>query len=158
MGYFQLDAETEQVIAFLRSSAKHIEEGKAVRAGQMEAARIFIARGKLNLRSRMLGFSRTGNLMNGFRAKHKREAMTAYAGFLYGKSPIGSQPSIANHAHLVDLGTVERFTKANVSRGVMPANYFWQDARISEEGKAAQAVYAGIQEAIAKMQQRFDLT
>lgn len=59
-----------------------------------------------------------------------------------------------HHAHLVDLGTRRRSTKSGKNRGIMPANYFWSDARQSEERSAMQEILHGIEMAIQRIQSR----
>lgn len=83
--------------------------------------------------------------MNSFTTRVKRNRLGALAGF--------DRPG-GNHAHLVDRGTKKRYTKSGASRGVMPGNNFWEDARNTEEEKAMQAVHKGIQRAVQRINDR----
>lgn len=155
MSGFVVDFETQQLIDFLLAEASKLEQKKAVKKGLMNAARIFVARGKLNLQTRLLGHGGVGNLMRAFRTKWSQKNLTAYAGF-FRKGDLGARAQFGNHAHLVDLGSGPRFTDSGAYRGVMPANYFWHDARFTEEKAAYEAIYDGVQEAIQRMQSRLN--
>ncbi|MBQ6882515.1 MAG: hypothetical protein IJN55_08150 [Alistipes sp.] len=155
MSGFVVDFETQQLIDFLLAEASKLEQKKAVKKGLMNAARIFVARGKLNLQTRLLGHGGVGNLMRAFRTKWRQKNLTAYAGF-FRKGDLGARAQFGNHAHLVDLGSGPRFTDSGAYQGVMPANYFWHDARFTEEKAAYEAIYDGVQEAIQRMQSRLN--
>lgn len=144
MGAFILETDVRQAVNQLTTGLGQLERKQAVRKGLMDAAKIFQARGKINLAARTSPFR--GNLRRSFRTqRNRRYYAAAYAGFA---RPFG------NHAHFVDLGTKDRYTKKGYYRGKMPAFYFWTDARVSEEKAAAQAVYNGVSEAIARIQSR----
>lgn len=148
---FVPEIEVQQVVEFLTKELSNIDQKKAVRRGLMSAARIFVARGKLNLHARLMGHGGVGNLMSAARTLWREASDTAYAGFRSAER-LKSRSKWGNHAHLVDMGSGPRYTKSGAYRGVMPANYFWTDARISEEEKAADAIYDGVQQAINQMQ------
>lgn len=151
MSAFVPELEVQQVIDFLTEELSNMERKKVVKRGLMGAARIFIAKGKLNLHNRLLGHGGVGNLMRSARALWRQANVTAYAGFI-NTERLKSRAVWGNHAHLVDLGSGPRYTKSGAYRGEMPANYFWYDARVSEESKAVDAIYDGVQLAIAQMQ------
>ena len=152
---FVPDVEVQQVIAYLTQSAKDFEKAQAIKAGMIDATKIFIARGKLNLHARLLGYGK-GGLLRSMTNEFVKRTTTAYAGFKHSDYEVIRPHQFGNHAHLVDLGTVERFTKKGVSRGIMPANLFWHDARISEQGRAVDAIVDGVQREIDRMQSRFE--
>lgn len=152
MSGFVLDFDTQQVVNFLLKDLSQIDQKKAVKRGLTDAAKIFIARGELNLRARLKGTGK-GNLIRAFRRGWSQKNATAYAGF-YKDKKLDSMPRFGNHAHLVDLGTTHRYTKSGAYRGVMPANYFWHDARYMGEKDAYDAIVDGVQEAILRMQER----
>lgn len=151
MSAFVPEIEVQQVVEFLTRELSNIDQKKAVQRGLMAAARIFVARGKLNLHARLMGHGGVGNLMRAARTLWRQASVTAYAGFRWTER-IKSRAVWGNHAHLVDLGSGPRYTESGAYRGIMPANYFWTDARISEESKAADAIYDGVQQAINQMQ------
>ena len=83
--------------------------------------------------------------MNSFTTRVKRNKLGALSGF--------DRPG-GNHAHLVDRGTKRRYTKAGTTRGIMPGNSFWDDAKQTEENKAMQAIYQSVQKAIQRINDR----
>lgn len=146
MGALVLETELRQAVEYLTSELNKIERKQAVRKGLMDAAKIFQARGKLNLAASTT--PRTGHLRRSFKTNYNpRYWASVYAGFW---RPDG------NHAHLVDLGTKPRYTKQGYYRGIMPATYFWTDARISEEQMASRAIYDGVAEAVARILSRLE--
>lgn len=89
-------------IQYLINGLEDFEKDKAVKSGLRSAMNVFRARGKNNLRSRLLFHGRhTGHLMNSFTTRIKRRKLGGLAGF--------DRPG-GNHAHLVDMGTKRRYT------------------------------------------------
>lgn len=117
------------------------EKDKVIKDGLRSATAIFIKAGRSNLRSRLKGSKGTNNLMNSFRNKLKRNKLGALAGF----------NGFGAHAHLVDLGTVDRYTKSGAYRGKNTGNKFWTDAIEQNQTKAIDAVYSGIERSINKI-------
>lgn len=159
----EIESDIQQVIAYLTRELSDLEKAQAVRRGLTDAAKVFVARGRLNLAARLKPNSRgKGVLMRSFRTAFERRNSTAYAGFREKKgrnrysytSAEAESGSGSPHAHLVDLGSGPRFTEQHIYRGMMPANYFWQDARISEEENAYDAIYRGVREVVEKIQTR----
>lgn len=146
MSELVFEADVMQAINYLTAELNDIERKQSVRQGVRDAAKIFAARGKINLAAQTK--PHTGNLRSAFKTNyHPRYYAIYYAGF---HRPTG------NHAHLVDLGTGLRETRDHKNRGRMPATYFWTDARISEEQLATRAIFDGVSEAIARIQSRFE--
>lgn len=152
---FVPDVEVQQVIAYLTQSAKDFEKAQAIKKGMMDAAHIFIAQGKLNLHARLMGYGK-GGLLRSMTADFRAKNTTAYAGFKHVGKLVTAPHRWGNHSHLVDMGTKERFTEKRVSRGIMPANLFWHDARTMAEKRAADAIIDGVQREIDRMQSRFE--
>lgn len=120
-------------------------QDKAIARGLLDAANVFKKKGRSNLRARLkTQGGHTGNLLGSFDSISSARRLYARAGFT----------SKGNHAHLVDLGTTVRRHPVTGTSGRMPANYFWTDARKTEEGKAAQAVYDGIEKAVERIKRR----
>lgn len=139
----QIDREN---IQYLVSELEDFEKDKAIRSGLRNAVNVFKIKGRSNLRSRILRHGKqTNHLMNSFTNRVKRNKLGALSGF--------DRPG-GNHSHLVDMGTKVRKTKRGANRGVMPANHFWTDARISEEGKAMNVLYQGVQKAVQRINNR----
>ena len=109
-----VDVQTRQAAEYLVRSLDTFDRQKAIKEGMLRAARIFSRRGRSNLRSRLKGTSKKGNLLRAFGVVYKRQYIMSLAGYT----------GRGRHAHLVDLGTRRRTTKSGKNRGVMPANYF----------------------------------
>lgn len=139
----QIDREN---IQYLIDNLKDFEKDKAIRSGLRSAVNVFRVKGRANLRSRLLRHGKqTNHLMHSFTTRVKRNKLGALSGF--------DRPG-GNHAHLVDSGTKVRRTKSGANRGIMPANRFWEDAKISEESKAMNALYQGVQKAVQRINSR----
>lgn len=139
----QIDREN---IQYLVDNLEDFEKDKAIKSGLRSAVNVFRVKGRANLRSRLLRHGKqTNHLMNSFTNRVKRNKLGALAGF--------DRPG-GNHAHLVDEGTKVRRTKSGANRGIMPANRFWSDAKVSEEGKAMSALYQGVQKAVQRINNR----
>ena len=139
-----VDVQTRQAAEYLVRSLDTFDRQKAIKEGMLRAARVFSRRGRSNLRSRLKETSKKGNLLRAFGVVYKRQYIMSLAGYT----------GRGRHAHLVDLGTRRRTTKSGKNRGVMPANYFWSDARRSEERPAMQEILRGIESAIQRIQSR----
>lgn len=130
---------------------QNVDKNKSIKAGLRKAGRVFVSGGKRRLRERLIpGRTRTGNLMRSFTVRVKRHKLGALAGFKQAK--FRGDVTAGNHAHLVDRGTVERYTKDGRYRGVMPANYFWDDTYMIDSGQALNELKKGIMEAVNKLQ------
>lgn len=135
-----------EVIVYLADQLETFEKDRAIKAGLRAAANVFRVKGRSNLKSRLLGHGKqTNHLMNSFTTRIKRNRLGALAGF--------GRPG-GNHAHLVDMGTKMRYTKSGARRGIMPANKFWDDAKKTEEGKAMDALYKGVERAVQRINSR----
>lgn len=141
-----VDLQTRQVVEYLTRSLDEFTKNEAIKSGLQDAARIFSRGGKSNLRGRLSNrpHKGVGNLMGAFGVIYRRQYVMSLAGYT----------GRGRHAHLVDRGTKKRTTKAGLNRGVMPANYFWTDARNSEEQTAMSALTQGIETAIMRINNR----
>ena len=125
----------------LIAGLKDVEKDKVIKEGLRNAMALFLRAGRKNLQARMKDKNHTGNLMKSFRFKLKRMKLGSLAGF----------DGFGPHAHLVDLGTDERFTK-NRARGKRKSHYtgsakgnnFWTDAIETNENRAMEIVMQGI--------------
>lgn len=143
MSNFQIDVKGIEKVYGLVADLEKIDQHTAIKSGLRKGAGVFREAGKSNLNKR--NGEHTGNLRGSFIVKVKKQGLTAYSGF--NRSPkVAEEKGITqgNHAHIVDRGTKMRYTKKGYSRGIMPASYFWSDARRDGEGKAAQAVWDGV--------------
>lgn len=135
-----------EAVLYLVDQLETFEKDKAIKAGLRSAVNVFRVKGRSNLRSRLLRHGKqTNHLMNSFTNRAKRNKLGALSGF--------DRPG-GNHSHLVDAGTKMRYTKSGARRGIMPANRFWADTRISEEAKAMDALYKGVERAVQRINNR----
>lgn len=144
--------DARAVVEYLTRELSDLDRSAAVKKGLQKAARIYIAKGRSNLASRLLYHGSKGRLMRSFRVAWKNRLNTAYAGFRRGAK--ADESNAGWHAHLVDMGSGPRYTKSGAYRGIMPANYFWSSARESERGKAYGAVVEGVKTKIREIQSR----
>ena len=139
----QIDREN---IQYLVDNLEDFEKDKAIKSGLRSAVNVFRVKGRATLRSRLLYHGKqTNHLMNSFTNRVKRNKLGALAGF--------DRPG-GNHSHLVDAGTKIRRTKSGANRGIMPANNFWSDTKVSEESRAMSALYQGVQRAVQRINNR----
>ena len=142
-------------LQYLTERLDNIEESKAIKAGLRAGARYFIALGRRNLRQRLKGTSKRGNLLRSMTTLLKRRDLGALAGFRRGRYRSGGRFVIANHAHLVDLGTDKRYRKkSDRYTGIMPANYFWTDAFDEGQAEAGSRVYEGVRMFVQRLGER----
>lgn len=148
----QIQLIDREAIVYLVDQLEDFEKDKAIRGGLRAAVNVFRLKGRSNLRSRLLHHGRqTNHLMNSFTTRVKRNRLGALSGF--------DRPG-GNHSHLVDGGTKRRYTngkksvRAGIYRGIMPSNRFWSDAKSSEEGKAINALRAGVEKAVERINNR----
>ena len=128
----------------LLDDLSNLEKDRAIKQALRRAGGVFIAGGKSRLRERTKK-GKTGNLLSSFKINVKRRKLGALVGF---SSPKG------NHSWLVDRGTVQRYTRSGKNRGIMPANYFWDDTRKQDGGKAIDVLKIGIEQAVARIKSR----
>lgn len=126
-----------------------IDQNKAIKAGLGKGANVFLRLGRQNLRAR--NDEHTGNLLKSMRVRVAKKGLASYAGFsmVYNRMVTDGYGS---HSWLVDRGTVQRFTKDGRNRGIMPASYFWTDARREGGAMAIREIERGIIDAVNKLQ------
>ena len=97
---------------------------------------------------------KTGNLSKSFKTSSSKKKVVAYAGF--SRSGIHK----GNHAHLVDRGTVKRWTKKGYYRGSVSKNQpqkgtnFWTDSVMAQGPKAMENLKDTIYNELAKITNR----
>lgn len=143
MSKLSVKVENIEDIHRLVDDLKKVDQDRAVKSGLGKGAKVFSRIGRQNLSRR--NDEHTGNLRGSFITKVSRKGLTAYSGFnRSAKVAEESGISQGNHAHLVDRGTKQRRTKAGHNRGIMPASYFWSDARREGADEASKAVWDGV--------------
>lgn len=139
-----VDLQTQQAVQHLIRNLEKFEQNKALREGLSGAAKIFATLGRRNLASSATGVA-SGELLSSITSRVKVSRKTGEP------TVVGFERPRGNLAHLVDLGTKPRYTKSGAYRGIMPANYFFTDARTEGEKPAMDAIYDGIQRAIERI-------
>lgn len=120
---------------------KNVIDSRPVVSAERKAANMLKEQGYNRLIATLIGNS--DYLVNSFTyALRKGEFAGIRVGF---KRPGG------NVAHLVDLGTEERYTKSGAYRGKIKGSHFWTDTRDQYAQKAMDTMIDGIEEAINKL-------
>ena len=83
-----------------------------------------------------------GNLIRGLRRGGR---ISLSVGFYYvdGRMPY-SESKAANHAHLIDQGTADRYTRAGKYRGHVTPTFFWTGAKQRQRYRAQSLLVKGI--------------
>ena len=130
--------DRELIMALTR--LQDVIDSKEVIAAERKAAKLLMDRGYDKLLATLIGNS--DYLINSFTFayRYKRKSMAGVrVGF---KRPGG------NVAHLVDLGTVERYTKAGAYRGKIKGSHFWTDTKDQYVPKAREIILDAVENAI----------
>ena len=141
----------ERVYALV-DELKGVDRNRAIRSGMIQGAKVFTRLGRKNLRAR--NDEHTGNLLQSMRWKSARNSLAVYAGFERSYK-FQALKGVGNHAHLVDRGTKDRYTKKGHYRGKMPASYFWTDTRNEGGGEAMRHIERGIRNMVDGLKSRY---
>lgn len=141
----------ERVYALV-DELKGVDRNKAIRSGMIEGAKVFTRLGRKNLRAR--NDEHTGNLLQSMRWKSARNSLAVYAGFERSYK-FQALKGVGNHAHLVDRGTKDRYTKKGYRRGKMPASYFWTDTRNEGGGEAMRRIERGVRNMVDNLKMKY---
>lgn len=144
MAQIQITEADRENIVWLVKQLDDFEKDKVIRGGLLAAAGVYKAVGRRLLKARMKrpeGVN--GNLLKSFHRRVKRRRLGVLAGF---NLPEGS------HAHLVDQGTTLRQTKTH-DTGMMPALYFWKDARQSD-ARAIERISEAVRKKIQQINEK----
>lgn len=149
-------------ILHLVEGLEDLEKDRAVKSGIRAGLNIIRRKGKSNLKNRMIGTGK-GNLIDAFTTKIKRNKLGGLSGFRRSNKYVKFEKS-GNHAHLVDQGTKERsYTNKNgrmhrtgkiLGKSSRFQLKFWTDAIRSEESRAIDKVYEGVQRAVNRINNR----
>ena len=141
----------ERVYALV-DELKGVDQNRAIRSGMIQGAKVFTRLGRKNLRAR--NDEHTGNLLQSMRWKSARNSLAVYAGFERSYK-FEALKGVGNHAHLVDRGTKDRYTKKGYYRGKMPASYFWTDTRNEGGGEAMRHIERGIRNMVDSLKSKY---
>ena len=97
-----------------------------------------------------------GNLIRGLRRRMPRRSrggrISLSVGFYYvdGRMP-SSESKAANHAHLIDQGTANRYTRAGKYRGHVTPTFFWTGAKQRQRYRAQSLLVKGISRTLSSI-------
>lgn len=129
-----------------------VDKRQAIMGSLRKATKRMVAGGKRNLAAR--NKKKTGNLSKSFKTTSSKKKVVAYAGFNRSGANKG------NHAHLVDRGTVKRWTKKGHYTGSVSRNQprkgsmFWTDSVMAQGPKAMENLKNTIYDELAKITSR----
>ena len=129
-----------------------VDKRKAITASLRRSTRNIVLGGKRNLSSR--NKKKSGHLSKSFKTNSSNKKVVAYAGF----SRTGENKG--NHAHLVDRGTVKRWTKKGYYRGSVSkgtpqkGSNFWTDSVMAQGPKAMENLKDTIFQELVKITNR----
>lgn len=144
----QIEIQNFNSIQYLVRNLEQMPRNKALKEGFTQAALVFKRYARQNMHK--LGTKR-GNLKSSL--THHVYQPTARVPAVVGFNGKGA------HAHLLDLGTVDRRTKKQLWKGTRyrgkgPATYFFTRAREEGEKEAMDAIVLGIHRAIDRINSR----
>lgn len=151
MGQFKFslnEAEYQAVMRKLGELSK-VEQKPVLKKAYKSGGQILITAGKTSFLEK--NKKKTGNLYRSFTSQYKKKNSGILIGFRRGKG-------LGNHAHLIDKGTVDRYTKKGYFRGRIDGTehgktgktFFWSDV-VQLRGQEAmdrimQAVYDAVED------------
>ena len=145
----EIELRTRQTVEYLVRELPRLDQDKAIKKGFQEAAQVYRREAKQNMLS--LGRN-TGNLWGSLTTQMRsmRSGVPAVVGF---------KRDAGNHAHLLDLGTDERWTEERLWKGTRyrgrgPATLFFTRAREEGEPEAKEALIRGVQRAVERINSR----
>lgn len=82
------------------------------------------------------------------RVRNGRRSLVIGFRYVNGRSSEAEKAQAANHAHLLDKGTAERWTKKGLYRGKVTATYFWTSAKRASRDRAVTIIEQGLLRAL----------
>lgn len=141
----EIELKTRQTVEYLVRELSQFDRNDALKQGFREAAAIYVREARQNMLT-SVGY-KTDNLWGSltYRLRNMKSGIPAVVGFRRSDGP---------HAHLLDLGTDERYTKSGARRGRVKPTYFFTRAREEGEQDAKEALIKGVQRAIERINSR----
>jgi hypothetical protein len=147
MDGIEIEITNQSALEYLVQNLEAIDKDKAIRLGLKMGGNVIKRGGMRRLRQSMSSpRGVTGNLLKSFFVRVKRNSLGVLIGF--------SQPEGA-HAHLVDLGTENRFQiKGGRNTGAAKALHFWTDTRSEDMDAAKGMIVKGIENYVERVNNR----
>ena len=143
MGQVVAEVDARELLIQLRILQDLVDRRDIVDA-ERKAAKMLMERGRDRLISTLIGNS--DNLVDSFTYKLRKGK---FAGVLVGFARPGG-----NVAHLVDLGTKDRYTRNGAYRGKIVGSHFWTDTKEKYAPVAMNDMMDAIDRAIRKINGR----
>ena len=146
------EAEYKAVIRKLEELAD-VDKKPVLRKAYKSGGQILITAGKTSFLSK--NKKKTGNLYKSFTSKMKKKNGGILIGFRRGKG-------LGNHAHLIDRGTVDRYTKRGYYRGKIEdttggktgKTFFWTEVVQAKGEEAMERIMDAVFDAVEEIKNR----
>ena len=143
MNTFSAEVDYEELLIHLKMMQKLVDS-KEITSAERKAAKMIMEHGRDRLIGTLIGNS--DHLVDSFTYRLKKGK---FAGVLIGfKRPGG------NVAHLVDMGTKDRYTKNGAYRGRIKGSHFWSDTRDQYAPQAMEDIMEAVDRAIKRINGR----
>jgi len=149
MGQFKFTLNEQEYQAVVRKLGElsNVEQKGVIRSALKQSGNILINAGKSSFLAK--NKKKTGNLYRSFTSQYKKKNSGILIGFRRGKG-------LGNHAHLIDYGTVDRYTKkgyfrgriAGTDHGKTGATYFWSDVVQAKGNEAMERIMEAVFDAV----------
>lgn len=149
MGQFKFTLNEQEYQAVVRKLGElsNVEQKGVIRSALKQSGNILINAGKSSFLAK--NKKKTGNLYRSFTSQYKKKNTGILIGFRRGKG-------LGNHAHLIDYGTVDRYTKkgyfrgriAGTDHGKTGATYFWSDVVQAKGNEAMERIMEAVFDAV----------
>lgn len=149
---FTFDKRRLEELQMMLGEISDVDKRQAITASLRRTTRNMVQGGKRNLASR--NKKKTGHLSKSFKTTSSKKKVVAYAGFSR------SGENKGNHAHLIDRGTVKRWTKKGYYRGSVSKSSprtgtkFWTDSVNAQGQKGLQNLSDTIYKELVKITRR----
>lgn len=144
---FTLNEQEYQAVMRKLGELSSVEQRAVIRGALKDSGTILINAGKASYLTR--NKKKTGNLYKSFTSQFKKKNTGILIGFKRGAG-------LGNHAHLIDRGTTDRYTKRGYYRGKISGNdrgktgatYFWTDVVQAKGNEAMDRIMDAVYDAV----------
>lgn len=150
---FSLNEQEYQAVLRKLGELSDADKKPVIKKAMSQSGRILITAGKSSFLAK--NKKKTGNLYKSFTSKFKRKNTGILIGFRRGKG-------LGNHAHLIDRGTVDRYTKKGYFRGRIAGTdngktgktFFWTDVVNTKGQEAMERIMDAVYDAVEQIKNR----